>query len=372
MKQLHLAQVHRSLGAEFAPFAGWEMPIKYTSVAEEHLAVRNAAGIFDVSHMGEIFVRGADAAAPLQRVTSNDVSKLETFATQYSTVLNERGGIKDDILVYRFGEQEFMVVCNAVNVEKIYGWFKQHASGEVKIEDATPTTVMIALQGPKAKEVLKQLTDFELPQLKRFRAARMEVAGIEMLVSRTGYTGEDGFEFYITDEPTSNPARAEKLLHELMRAGKGVDIEPCGLGARDTTRLEAGLVLYGNELTEEITPFEAKIPYAVKLEKGEFIGREALIKQKSAALKRARVGLRMLGAGVPRQGYRLLKGGQEIGFVSSGTFSPLLRVGIAMGYASPELEPGERISVEIHGKPRSAEVVSWPFYNPERYGYARR
>lgn len=372
MKQLHLANAHRASGAEFVPFAGWEMPIKYTSVAEEHMAVREAVGLFDVSHMGEILVRGDGAMSFLQQITSNDVSKLGVIAAQYSTVLNERGGIKDDILVYRLGEKDFMLVCNAINVGKIYNWFKQHAGNDVEIEDVTTTTVLLALQGPKAQEVLQQLTSFELEQIKRFKGARVEVAGVQALVSRTGYTGEDGFELYITGEPISNPARAEKLWRELLRAGESVGIKPCGLGARDTTRLEAGLVLYGNELTEEITPFEAKIPYAVKLEKGEFIGREALLEQKASGPKRVRVGLRMLEAGVPRQGYRLFKDGEEIGFVSSGTFSPLLKVGIAMGYTSSELGLGSEISVEIHGKARAAEIVNWPFYDPHKYGSSRR
>lgn len=372
MKQLHLTQVHRSLGAEFMPFAGWEMPIKYTSVAEEHLAVRNAVGLFDVSHMGEFRVTGEGATAFLQHVTSNDLSKLKIGSTHYSTILNERGGTKDDVLVYRLGEQEFMIVCNAANVEKIGTWLTGHAGKEVEVKDITMSTILLALQGPRAQEVLQQLTGFELPQLKRFKVAPMEVAGVQVLVSRSGYTGEDGFELFITDEPASNPARGKKLYDALMQAGERLGIKPCGLGARDTTRLEAGLCLYGHELTEQITPLEARIDFVVKFEKGEFIGRERLLEQKAAGLKRARIGLRMLEAGVPRKGYKLFKDGREVGFVSSGTFSPLLKVGIAMGYATPELEPRERISVEIRGKPRSAEVAGLPFYDPEQYGHLRR
>jgi len=372
MKQLHLAQVHRSLGAEFMPFAGWEMPIKYTSVAEEHLAVRNAVGLFDVSHMGEFRVTGEGATAFLQHVTSNDISKLKTGSAHYSTILNKRGGTKDDVLVYHLGEREFMIVCNAANVEKISTWLTQHAGKEVVLKDITMSTILLALQGPRAQEVLQQLTGFELSQLKRFKVAPMEVAGVQVLVSRSGYTGEDGFELFITDEPASNPIRGKKLYDSLMQAGKKFGIKPCGLGARDTTRLEAGMCLYGHELTEQITPLEARIDFVVKFEKGEFIGRERLLEQKTAGLKRARIGLRMLEAGVPREGYKLFRDGREVGFVSSGTFSPLLKVGIAMGYATPGLELGERISVEIRGKPRSAEVVDWPFYDPGRYGHLRR
>lgn len=372
MEQLQLARVHRSVGAEMVSFVGWEMPLKYTSIAEEHMAVRDAVGLFDISHMGEILVRGEAAADFLQRVTTNDISKLGVLDAHYSTVLNERGGVKDDVFVYRLGEREYMVVTNAVNVEKIYGWFMQQVSGRVDIEDITLTTVMLALQGPKARQVLKQLTDFELGGLKRFKAAFMKVADLPLFVGCTGYTGEDGFELYLMGESASNSARAEKLWDALMRVGEEVSIKPCGIGARDTTRLEAGYVLYDNELTEEITPYEAKIPYAVKLEKGEFIGRGALMEQKTTGLKRVRIGLRMLERGIPRKGCKVLKDSEEIGRVTSGTMSPLLNVGIAMGYASPDLALGGKVAVEIHGKTRAAEVVRWPFYDQNKYGFARK
>lgn len=372
MKQLQLARVHRSLGAKMVPFAGWEMPLMYSSIAEEHMAVREAAGLFDVSHMGELIVEGKDAEDFLQHVTSNDLAKLKVFDAQYSTVLNERGGVKDDVFVYRLEEQKYMVVTNAVNVEKIFNWFKQHARGKVKIEDITDRTVMLALQGPRAEEVLQQLTDFELKQLKRFKSAQIEIANIPLLVSRTGYTGEDGFELYLMDESASKPTRAEKLWGALLRVGEKVGVRPCGLGARDTTRLEAGYVLYDHELNEEITPLEAKIQYAVKLEKGDFIGRDALIEQDKAGLKKTRVGLKMREPGVPRGGYRILKDGKEVGYLTSGTFSPLLKVGIAMGYATQDIALGTEVMVEIHGKPRRAEVVGWPFYDPQKYGFSRR
>jgi aminomethyltransferase len=346
--------------------------MKYTSIAEEHLAVREACGLFDVSHMGEIFVRGPGAEGFLQRVTSNDVSKLEVLSAQYSTVLNERGGVKDDVFVYRTGEYEYMLVTNAVNVEKIFEWFKQHASSDVEIRDITQTTLMLALQGPRAQEVLQGLTDFELSELKRFKAARMQVAELEVLVSRTGYTGEDGFELYLTDVSTSDPTRAERLWDAILHAGENAGIKPCGLGARNTARLEAGYVLYGYELTEDITPYEARIGFVVKLEKGEFIGRDALAKQKEVGIKRERIGLRMCEPGVPREGCRILIGNREIGRVTSGTFSPLLKIGIAMGYTGPDLAPGTEVSVEIRGKCRAAEVVEWPFYDPERYGFGRK
>ncbi len=372
MKQLPLAHAHRSLGAQLVEFAGWEMPLKYVSVAEEHLAVRRAVGLFDVSHMGEFSVRGPGAIDFLQHVASNDVAKLTVWGVQYSTILNERGGIMDDVLIHRRREQEFIIVCNAINVEKLNGWFAQHRDEEAIIKDISKTTVMLALQGPKARQVLQPLIKFDLTQLKRYKATETEIAGVRMFMSRSGYTGEDGFELFIFDEPTTNPVRAEKVWKTLLRAGKDTGIRPCGLGARDTTRLEAGLCLYGKELTEEITPLEARIDFVVKFEKGEFIGRAPLLEQKSVGLKHVRVGLRMAEVGVPRQGYGIFKEGKKVGMVTSGTFSPLLKAGIAMGYAKPGLKVGNQISVEIHGKKRAAEIVNWPFYDPARYGRSRR
>jgi aminomethyltransferase len=372
MKQLQLDRIHRSLGAEMVPFVGWDMPLKYTSILEEHMAVRRSVGIFDISHMGEILVRGKTAIDFLQRLTTNDVSMLGLFGSQYSTVLNERGGIKDDIFVYRIDEEEYLVVVNAVNVEKILDWFRRHSSGRIEVEDITLTTAMLALQGPKAEQVLQQLTDFDLRGMKRFEANLIKVVGLNLLASRTGYTGEDGFELYLMDESASNPSRAERLWNAMMEAGKMSGIKPCGIGARDTTRLEAGYVLYGNELTEDLTPLEARISYAVKLEKGDFIGRDVLKEQKNVGLKRVRIGLRMLERGVPREDYKLLRGGKEVGYVTSGTISPILNTGIAMGYASPDLAPGDELAVDIRGKSHTAEVAKWPFYNPDAYGFSRK
>jgi aminomethyltransferase len=353
-------------------FAGWEMPLVYTSVAEEHLAVREAVGLFDVSHMGEFRVKGPGSVDFLQRVTSNDITKLPVGGAQYSTVLNERGGVKDDVMVHRLEEQDFIVVCNAVNVEKLNVWFAQHLRGEVTVEDISQMTVLLALQGPKAQHVLQPLTEFDLSGIKRFRVAMAEVAGVPVCLSRSGYTGEDGFELFIFDEHPANPARAELVWKTLLRAGRDDGIRPCGLGARDTTRLEAGLCLYGNELTEDTTPLEARIDFVVKFEKGDFLGRSPLLEQKTAGPKRVRVGLRMIEPGVPRQGYEIFSGNEKIGEVTSGTFSPLLKVGIAMGYVRPGFDIGEKVSIEIRGKKREAEVVKWPFYDPGRYGYSRR
>jgi aminomethyltransferase len=344
------------------PFAGWEMPLKYTSIIDEHLAVREKVGLFDISHMGEILVRGENALEFLQYVTSNDVSRLGVGDAHYSMILNERGGVKDDGLVYQIDEQEYMVVTNAVNDEKIYKWFQQQPQEKVEVKDITTTTVMLALQGPKAQDILQKSTDSELSELKRFKARLMKVAGIESLVSRSGYTGEDGFELYIFDQSKSDPRRAKRIWDELLRTGKDANIKPCGLGARDSLRLEAGLVLYGYELTEEITPLEARIGFTVKFDKGEFIGREALLRQKEQGIDRKRIGLKMKDRGIPRRGHRILKDEKEIGRLTSGALSPTLRTGIGMGYAPPELSTGDEIAVEIHSRPRAAEVVDWPFH----------
>jgi aminomethyltransferase len=372
MKQLHLAKVHRELKAQMAEFAGWDMPLQYSGIIEEHMAVRNAVGLFDISHMGEISVRGPNALDFLQRVTTNDVSKLAIGDAHYSTVLNENGGTLDDIFIYRLGEHDYMVVANAVNVDKIFKWFKNQAKDEVELNDITMSTVMLALQGPMAQATLQKLTSFDLKTLGRFKSAFAEVAGMKTLVSRSGYTGEDGFELYLFDESQSEPSRAEKLWNELLNAGKEFGIKPCGLGARDSLRLEAGYVLYGHELAEYITPLEARIGFAVKLDKGDFIGRDALLKQKEKGLTRTRIGLRMGDKGVPRQSYKVLADREEAGYVTSGTLSPILNVGIAMGYAPPSIKDANEVTIEIHGKQKAAEVVEMPFYDATKFGYGRK
>ena len=372
MKQLHLAKVHHELKAQMVEFAGWDMPLQYSGITEEHMAVRNAVGLFDISHMGEIPVRGPNALDFLQRVTTNDVSKLAIGDAHYSTVLNENGGTLDDIFVHRLGEQDYMVVANAVNVDKIFNWFKNQAKNEVELNDITMSTVMLALQGPMAQAALQKLTSFDLKTLGRFKAESIEVAGMKTLVSRSGYTGEDGFELYLFDESQSEPSRAEKLWNELLNAGKEFGIKPCGLGARDSLRLEAGYVLYGHELAEYITPLEARIGFAVKLDKGDFIGKDALLKQKEKGLPRTRIGLRIGDKAVPRQGYKVFADREEAGYVTSGTLSPILNVGIAMGYAPLSIKDANEVTIEIHGKQKAAEVVEMPFYDATKFGFGRK
>ncbi len=372
MKQLHISNVHRALGAQLVDYAGWEMPLSYTGLAEEHMAVREAAGIFDASHMGEFSVRGPKALDLIQNVVTSDASKLAVGGAQYAAMTNERGGTKDDIFVYRLGENDYMIVCNASNVGKIGAWLSEKNSPGAEVRDITMTTTLFAVQGPKALPSLQELTGFELGKLKRFKAAWVDFGGAVALVSRTGYTGEDGFEVFLTNEPMASPKRAERLWTSILEAGAKYGLKPCGLGARDTLRLEAGLCLYGNELTEEISPLEARIEYAVSLDKGSFIGLDVLREQKKSGVKRTRVGLRMLEPGIPRHGYGIFKGDAKVGEVSSGTFSPLLKVGIAMGYLPPDVKTEETVSIEIHERKRAAKVVEWPFYNPTLYGHKRK
>ncbi len=374
LKHLPLEKNHRSLGGEMNPFGGWEMPIKYkTSIVEEHMAVRDTVGLFDVSHMGEVSVKGEGAFDYLQRVTTNDVSKLAIGTGQYSTICNMRGGVIDDLIVYRVGEKEYMVVDNASNADKDFNWLVRQAPPDVEVEHITMTTLLFSLQGPNARKVLQKLTDFDLSRLKRYGSnAFMEVAGTRALVSRTGYTGEDGFELLITDELPSNPVRGERLWNALMHAGEPVGLGVCGLGARDTTRIEAGLCLYGHELTEDISPLEASIAFVVKLDKGEFIGREAMLKKKEKGLSKVRIGMQMIDRGIPHKNDKILKNGKEIGYVSSGVFSPLLKIGIAHVYVPLEISPGDEVKVKIRGRTCSAEIVNFPFYDSERYGVKRR
>lgn len=369
MKHLPLEEAHKEAGAQFVEFAGWWMPIQYSSISEEHMAVREHAGLFDVSHMGEFLITGPGALEFLQHITTNDVSTLSEGGAQYSTVLNDRGGVKDDVVIYRMGKARFMLVCNAVNVEKLEKWFIDHCPSNVEIKNISESTVLLALQGPKAQQILESLTPADLRAIRRFNGAWIEVAGTQCWVSRTGYTGEDGFEIFFVDMKDLEPA--VKTWKTLLSAGEKLRLRPCGLGARDTTRIEAGLCLYGNELTEDTTPLEARISFVVKFEKSDFIGKNALLQRKQQGLRKVRVGLRMLDPGIPRKGMKVLSQGEPIGTITSGTFSPLLKQGIAMGYVPPNFDFGQQVEIEIHGRPRRAELVKWPFYDKKRYGWTR-
>lgn len=356
LKKTPLHPVHREAGARMVPFGGWEMPVQYTSVLTEHRAVRSSAGLFDLSHMGEFYFSGPHAQANLQRLLTNDVSRLQPGRAQYTLICNEQGGIVDDVLLYRLEEERYLLVVNAANTEKDYQWLRERLDGRTVMADESDETALLALQGPRSQEVLAPLVSADLTQLRSFSCVETEVLGIEALVSRTGYTGEDGFEIYF------DRSHAKALWDGLLEAGENAGVVPVGLGARDTLRLEACLPLYGNDLSEETTPFEAGLGFAVKLDKGTFIGRDALQKQQEEGPEKRLVAFEMTERGVPRQGYAILKDGEAVGQVTSGSFSPSLERDIGMGYVPTELStPGTEIEIDIRGKGKRGRVIEGRF-----------
>ena len=362
-KKTHLYNFHK-LNAKMTLFAGFEMPLWYKGIIPEHLAVRNSVGIFDITHMGRAIITGPEAEKFLNYVSTNDVSKLTALSAQYSTLCNEKGGIKDDFVVSRLEKDMFLMVYNASNRAKDYEWLTLHAKYfDVKVEDVSDNIAMFAVQGPKAEETLRKISTEDLSQMGRFKCGWTKLAGIEVFLSRTGYTGEDGFEIFVWNSPVSSPEKAVKVWNSILEAGKEFNIQSCGLGGRDTLRLEAGMCLYGNDINEDTTPLEARISFVVKFNKENFIGKEALLKQKEEGLKRRRVGIKMLERGIPRKGYEIYKNGEKIGEVTSGTFSPLLEEGIGMGYVKIEYtNENEEVTVDIKGKRLKAEIIKLPFY----------
>lgn len=395
VKRVHIFDWHKENAKKVEEFAGWEMPIWYSSIKEEHLAVRNGVGIFDVSHMGEIFFRGKDALKFLQYVTTNDISRPPAISGTYTLVLNERGAVKDETLVFNMGNDTYMMVCDSDAFEKLYAWFtsikraiEQYTELDLEIENKTYDYVMFSIQGPKARDLAKELFGIDINELWWFQAKEVELDGIKMLLSRSGYTGENGWEVYFEDANPYHPdeskrGKPEKALYvwnKILEAGEKYGIKPAGLGARDTLRMEAGYTLYGNETKElqllstdidEVTPLQANLDFAIFWDK-EFIGKEALLKQKERGLPSKMVHFRMVERGIPREGYRVYANGEPIGEVTSGTSSPLLGIGIGIAFVRPEFaKPGVEIEVEIRGKMKKAVTVAPPFYDPKRYGAFR-
>lgn len=361
--------------AKITVFAGFEMPLYYKDIAPEHLAVRNNVGIFDISHMGRATVSGADSERFLNYVITNDVSTLAPSSAQYSVMCTETGGIVDDFVVYRLEKEKFLVVFNAGNREKDYNWFTKNAKEfNVRIDDVSDNVAMFAVQGPNAEKTLQKISSEDLSKIGRFKCGHSRLAGVEVFLARTGYTGEDGFEVFVWDASLSRPDPAVKLWTAILEAGESYGIEPCGLGARDTLRLEAGLCLYGNDIDENTTPIEAGLGFVVKLQKDRFIGKEVLLKQKTEGPKRKRIGIKMMEHGIPRLGFEIhLTNGEKIGQLTSGTFSPLLKSGVGMGYVqtSQALE-GALVNVNIRSKMSKAKIAAFPLYDPEKYGYKRK
>ncbi len=360
MKKTPLNQAHRESGARMVDFGGWDMPVQYSGVIEEHLAVRQAAGLFDVSHMGEIEVTGADALAFIQHLTINDAAKLVDGQIQYSAFCYPEGGVVDDVTLYRFNESRFFFCVNASNTDKDFAWMQQvlaeSAMIDVTLSNRSNEFAQIALQGPKSEEILAALTNVPLADIVYYHFCEGVVAGVKMIISRTGYTGEEGFELYL-------PATAAvKVWQQLLVAGAPHGLLPIGLGARDTLRLEKGYALYGHELSEEISPLEAGLAWITKLDKPDFVGKAALAAQKNHGVPRRRVGLVMQERGIPREGYPVFDGDREVGVVTSGTMSPTLKVGIALALVAPAAAGVDsELQVAIRNRRMSARVVKTPF-----------
>ena len=365
IRKTALNAVHRQMGAKMVEFNGWDMPVEYASaggIMAEHNAVRTGVGIFDVSHMGDIRLAGPKALAAVQHISMNDASRLAVGQAQYSALLYPEGTFVDDVIVHRLGEDEYLLVINAGTREKDFNWVRDNTRQlDCKVEHLSDDFTQIAIQGPKGVDLLQKLTDANLSAVKFYWVTRGTVCGLKnILIARTGYTGEDGFEIYIpTDEATS-----VRVWNEILAAGKEFSVVPCGLGSRNTLRLEAKLPLYGHEISDAINVWEAGLDRFIKMEKPEFIGRAALESAKAAGLRKTLVGLEMVERGIARDGYKVLDdSGKEVGYVTSGSPAPFLKKNIALAYVPHEFaEVGTKLKVEIRGQGVGAQVVPTPFY----------
>jgi aminomethyltransferase len=358
-KKTPLNARHRSLGARMVEFGGWDMPVEYSGIADEHLAVRSRAGLFDVSHMGEIEIAGRDALPAVQHLTTNDASRLSVGQAQYSALTTPAGTFVDDVLTYRLADDHFMLVVNGSNIIKDANWITQQVDGfaDAAVVNTSSRYALLALQGPAALDVLQPLTGVVLPDLKYYWFTTGEVAGVAGTVSRTGYTGEDGFEIFVP------PAAAERVWDAILQAGRAAGVVPAGLGARDTLRLEAAMRLYGNDMDETTTVLEADLGWIVGWKKESFVGAEALRRQKADGPARKLVGFEMLDRAIGRHGYDVYVDGRKAGVVTSGTQTPYLKKAIGMAYLPTDRAvPGTTFEIEVRGRRVPAQVVSMPFY----------
>ena len=359
MKKTPLYEKHIQLKGKMIDFGGWSLPVEYTGIIPEHEAVRTKAGIFDVSHMGEITVKGEDSEKYLQMLLTNDISLLNNNQIAYTAMCYPHGGVVDDLLVYKYSNTDYLLVVNASNTEKDYQWMKENIFGNTEILNVSENYAQLALQGPLAETILQKLTKKNLNEIEFYYFIdNVKIGNIEALVSRTGYTGEDGFELYFAYD------KAEEMWDLILEAGKDEGLIPAGLGARDTLRFEASLPLYGHELNENITPTEAGLGFFVKLNKENFIGKEALARQKSEGLKRRIVGFEMIDRGIPRNNYEVYKEGEKIGYVTTGSFSPTLKKNIGLALIdSAYSKEGTEIEILIRNKNSKAKVIKKPFYS---------
>jgi aminomethyltransferase len=357
LKQTPLNEIHRRLGAKMVDFGGWDMPVSYSGILDEHHAVRRAVGLFDVSHMGEIEIRGPEAFQLVDRVTPNQVSRLVEGQAQYSALLYEHGGFVDDILVHKVAPDHYFLCVNASNQEKDYQHIAGHNRFNAKVEFASERYALLALQGPSSIDTLRRLTATDLGAIKYYHFSDGAVSGVPARIARTGYTGEIGFELYIA------PSSAVKVWNAILDAGKEFGIKPSGLGARNTLRLEAGMALYGHEIDASISPLEAGLSRIVKFEKGDFVGRKALFEQQQKGIRRLLTGFEMTGRGIARDGYEVLVEGAPAGWVTSGGPSPTLNKNIGLAYLPISCaQPGKTIQVVIRSQPVEAATRPFPFY----------
>lgn len=358
MKKTPLYEKHCQLGGKMINFGGWALPVQYAGILEEHQKVRAVAGLFDVSHMGEITVKGPDATNFLQKMLTNDITGMAAFQVLYSPMCYHDGGVVDDLLVYKFNDEEYLLVVNAANTEKDFRWLKDNLTGQVEIAEVSAEYAQLALQGPKAEAILQKLTEVPLAEIRffHFRVA-VDLDGVKTLVSRTGYTGEDGFEIYCS------PAEAPCLWEKLLTEGQEEGLVPVGLGARDTLRFEAALPLYGQEIARDISPLEAGLEVFVKLDKEDFTGKEALARQKEQGLARKLVGFEMSGRGVARSHYEVQSGGEKLGFVTTGSFSPSLKKNLGLALIKSDYaQEGAEIEIIIRNKAVQAKIINKRFY----------
>lgn len=361
LKRTPLFNIYEEYGARVVDFAGWALPVQFKGIIEEHMSVRENVGLFDVSHMGEILVFGSKAAEFLDYLLANDISTLKRGKVRYAHLCNDNGGIVDDILVYKLDFDQYILVVNASNIQKDYDWIKSHVSDDnIVVENISDVTAQLALQGPKSQAVLSKLTSINLKEMKYYSfETDVLIAGYKCILSRTGYTGEDGFEIYC------HPDNAIDLWNKILREGKEYNIQPIGLGARDTLRFEASMPLYGHELSEDISPLEAGLENYVKLDKSDFIGKKSLINQKENGLKRRIIGLEMIDrTGIPRNGFLVYINDNRVGFVTTGSYCPYLKKNMALALVQNDYvyEVGQEIFIEIRNKYAKAKIVDIPFY----------
>jgi aminomethyltransferase len=356
LKRTPLHDLHVKAGAKMVPFGGWDMPVQYAGIIEEHRAVRRAVGLFDISHMGELEIAGPDALAIVQRLTTNDASILAIGQVQYAALCYDEGGIVDDLTLYRLADERYMLTVNASNIDKDWDWVTSRGTGAAEWTDVSADTALLAVQGPRAEGLVGRLADVDVTKVPYYHFTRGAVAGVPAIISRTGYTGEDGFELYVVAD------RAVELWRAVLDAGRGDGIQPIGLGARDTLRLEMKFALYGNDIDATTNPLEAGLGWIVKPAKGEFIGRGAIEALRARGVERKLVGIAMVERAVPRHGYPIVHDGRPVGTITSGSFGPSVEKGIGMGYVpTPLSNVGTEIAVEIRGRAEPARVAKTPF-----------